>query len=129
MTDKEASPTAPVPAVRAKKAKSGPTPPKKQALQGGAAGGLPGPSGQVPEKTGALTRRVKVLFSIDRGPLRAREIGVRKDEDGVDKMVEADGAGVDQLVDLPGPLEVSEAERRINGIELKAGEEFIYQLK
>lgn len=99
--------------------------------QGGAAGALPegaAKPSELLERKGhaerALTRSVKVLAKGPSGQLVARDIGVR-DEDGEPKMVEADKNGEDQLVDLPGPIQVAETERRINGIVLAPGESFI----
>lgn len=98
------------------------------APQDGAAGALPEGAANPSElldrpghRERAMTQSVKVFYPAPpSGQLRCKEVGVREG-----KMVEADEEGVDQLVDLPGPVQVADSDRRINGIELKAGEKFI----
>ena len=105
---------------------------KATAPQGEAAEALPEGAANPPEsqdKKGhaerAMTRSVKLFASPGPGrPLTAKDAAVRKTDDG-DFLVKADEDGEDQLVELPGPIQVADTARVINGIQLNAGEEFI----
>lgn len=121
--------------VAAKSTKRAPAKPLGSAAaapQGGAAGALPEGAANPPEsqdKKGhaerAMTRSVKLFVSPGQGrPLTAKDAAVRKTDDG-DFLVKADEDGEDQLVELPGPIQVADTARVINGIQLNAGEEFI----